>query len=114
MSIQRCPLSKSNTFDQNFMKLGHIVKYQDVFKFDNAGLTLPFAIVAICYKNDRVATDFFHWQKVHFRQIISPFSPIMVQNLLTGDLGKHVCPEASSIMRALSGARYTDVWLYTL
>ena len=22
---RRCPLSKSNTFDQNFMKLGHIV-----------------------------------------------------------------------------------------
>ena len=57
-----------------------------------AGLTLPFAIVAICYKKGRVATDLFHWQKVHFRQIISPFSPIMVQNLLTGDLCKHVYP----------------------
>ena len=51
-----------------------------------SGLTLPFAIVAICYKNDRVATDLFHWRKVHFRQIKSPFLPIMVQNLLTGDL----------------------------
>ena len=31
-----CPLSKVNIFDQNFMKLGHIVKYQDIFfKFDN-------------------------------------------------------------------------------
>ena len=50
------------------------------------GLTLPFAIVAICYKNDRVATDLFHWRKVHFRQIKSPFSPIMVQKLLTSDL----------------------------
>ena len=31
-----CPLSKSNIFYQNFMKLGHIVKYRDVFfKFDN-------------------------------------------------------------------------------
>ena len=34
--FKRCPLSKSNSFDQNFMKLGHIVKYHDViFKFDN-------------------------------------------------------------------------------
>ena len=24
-SVQRRPLTKSNTFDQNFMKLGHIV-----------------------------------------------------------------------------------------
>ena len=30
------PLSKSNIFDQNFMKLGHIVEYHDVFfKYDN-------------------------------------------------------------------------------
>ena len=41
-SVQRRLLSKSNTFDQNFMidqnfmKLGHIVYYHDVFfKFDN-------------------------------------------------------------------------------
>ena len=34
--LKRCPLSKSNTFGQIFMKLGHIVKYHDVFfKFDN-------------------------------------------------------------------------------
>ena len=31
-----CPLSKSNSFDQNFMKLCHIFQYHDVFfKFDN-------------------------------------------------------------------------------
>ena len=30
-SVQRRPLSQSNTFDQNFMKLGHIVEYHDVF-----------------------------------------------------------------------------------
>ena len=29
--FKRCPLSKSNIFYQNFMKLGHIVKYRDVF-----------------------------------------------------------------------------------
>ena len=34
--FKRCPLSKVNSFDQNFMKLGHIVKYHAVFfKFDN-------------------------------------------------------------------------------
>ena len=33
---QRRPLSEWNTFDKNFMKLGHIVEYYDVFfKFDN-------------------------------------------------------------------------------
>ena len=39
MKIHRfkwCPHSKSNIFDQNFMKLCHIVEYHDVFiKFDN-------------------------------------------------------------------------------
>ena len=34
--LNRCPLSTSSSFDQNLMKLGHIVKYNDVFfKFDN-------------------------------------------------------------------------------
>ena len=34
--FKRCLLSKSNIFEQNFMKLYHIVKYHDVFfKFDN-------------------------------------------------------------------------------
>ena len=34
--LKGCLLSKSNTFDQNFMKLGHIVLYHDVFfKLDN-------------------------------------------------------------------------------
>ena len=63
----------------------------DVMNDISTGLTLPFAIVAICYKNDRVATDLFHWRKVHFRQIKSPFLPLMVQNLLTGDLYVNTC-----------------------
>ena len=34
--LKPCPLSKSNIFYQNFMKLGHIVEYHGVFfKFDN-------------------------------------------------------------------------------
>ena len=47
---KRRPLSKSNTFDQYFMKLGHIVKYHDAFsKFDN-GLyrTMLSVVMALC------------------------------------------------------------------
>ena len=44
-----------------------------------------------CYKNDRVATDLFHWRKVHFHQTKSPFLPIMVQNLLTDNLYVNTC-----------------------
>ena len=32
---QQCPLSKLNSFNQHFMKLGYIVKYHNLFfKFD--------------------------------------------------------------------------------
>ena len=43
-------LSKSNTFDQNFMKLGHIVEYHEVFfKFDKGPYrTMLSAIMALC------------------------------------------------------------------
>ena len=49
-SVQGHPLSKSNTFDQNFMKLGHIVKYHDVFfKFNNGPYcTMPSVVMALC------------------------------------------------------------------
>ena len=48
--LKQCPLSKSNTFDQNFMKLGHIVKYHDVFfKFDNGPYrTMLSVAMAVC------------------------------------------------------------------
>ena len=47
----RRPLSKSNTFDQNFMKLGHIVYYHDVFfKFDNGPYGTMLSVVrALCF-----------------------------------------------------------------
>ena len=50
MSVQRCPLSKSNTYDQNFMKLGHIHKYHDVFfKFNNGPYrTMLSVVMALC------------------------------------------------------------------
>ena len=45
-----CLLSKSNTFDHNFIKLGHIVKYHDVFfKFDNGPYsTMLSAVMGLC------------------------------------------------------------------
>ena len=47
---QRRPLPKSNTFDQNFMKLGHTVVYHDVFfKFDNGPYRTRLSVVmALC------------------------------------------------------------------
>ena len=41
---------KSNTFDQICMKLGHIVKYHDVFfKFDNGSYRIMLSVViALC------------------------------------------------------------------
>ena len=48
--FKRCPLSMSNIFYQNFMKLGHIVKYSVVFfKFDNGQYrTILSAVMALC------------------------------------------------------------------
>ena len=44
--FKRCPLTKLNIFYQNFMKLGHIVKYHDVFfKFDNGPYPTRFSVV---------------------------------------------------------------------
>ena len=50
-SHQRRLLSKSNSFDQNFMKLGHIVKYHYVFvKFDNVLYrTMPSGVTPFCF-----------------------------------------------------------------
>ena len=40
---------KSNSFDQNFMKLGHIVKYHDVFFFDNGPYcTMLSGVMTLC------------------------------------------------------------------
>ena len=51
--LKRCPLSKSNTFDQNIMHFGHIVKYHDVFfKFDNGPYrTMHLVVMALFYEN---------------------------------------------------------------
>ena len=48
--LKRHPPSKLNNFDQNFMKLNHFVKFQEVFfKFDNGRYrTMLSAVMAIC------------------------------------------------------------------
>ena len=41
-------LSKSNTFDQNFIKLSHIVKYHKVFfNFDNGPYRIRLSVVML-------------------------------------------------------------------
>ena len=56
---RRRPLSKSNIFDQNFMKLGHIVKYHNVFfKFDNGPYrTRLLEVLALCLLKFTVWND---------------------------------------------------------
>ena len=48
--LKRRLLSKSNIFYQNFMKLGNIVKYHNVFfKFDNGPYRIMLSVVmALC------------------------------------------------------------------
>ena len=48
--FKRRPLSNSNIFDQNFMKLGHIVKYHGTFfKFDNGPYRTRLSrVMALC------------------------------------------------------------------
>ena len=41
--------------------------YNSFVKLSLAGLTLPLAIVAICYQKYRVATNISHWLKVNSR-----------------------------------------------
>ena len=57
--LKQCPLSKSNIFDQNFMKLDHIVKYHDVFfKFDNGPYrTMLSAVMTLCLLKFAVLND---------------------------------------------------------
>ena len=42
-------LSKINIFDYNSMKLSHIIKYQNVFKFQNGPYRImPSGVIALC------------------------------------------------------------------
>ena len=57
--LKRRPLYKSNTSDQNFMKLGHSVKYHNIFfKFDNGPYpTMLSAVIALCLWKFTVLND---------------------------------------------------------
>ena len=49
LSVETSLLSKMNSFDYNSMKLGHIVKYHNVFKFQNGPYRImPSGVIAIC------------------------------------------------------------------
>ena len=42
-------LSNMNSFDYNSMKLGHIIKYHNVFKFQNGPYRImPSGVIALC------------------------------------------------------------------
>ena len=42
-------LSKMNNFDYKSMKLGHIIKYHNVFKFQNGPYhIMPSGVIALC------------------------------------------------------------------
>ena len=57
--FQRCQHSNSNIFYRNFMKLGHIVKYHNVFsKFDNGPYRIMLSVVmALCLWKFTVLND---------------------------------------------------------
>ena len=47
--LKRCLLSNMNSFDYNSMKLGHIIKYHNVFKFQNGPYRImPSGVIALC------------------------------------------------------------------
>ena len=47
--FKQCPLSNSNIFYKNFMKLGRIIKYHDVFKFQIGQYRImPSGVIALC------------------------------------------------------------------
>ena len=56
--LKQSSLSKSNSFDQNYMKLGHIVKYHEIFfKFDNCLYrTMLSGAMALFYENSPFET----------------------------------------------------------
>ena len=46
--LKQHQLSKSNTSDQNFIKLGHIIMYHNVFKFQNGPYhIMPSGVIAL-------------------------------------------------------------------
>ena len=47
--LKRRLLSNMNSFDYNSMKLGHIINYHNVFKFQNGPYRImPSGVIALC------------------------------------------------------------------
>ena len=47
--LKQCLLSNMNSFDCNSMKLGHIIKYHNVLKFQNGpDRIMPSGVIALC------------------------------------------------------------------
>ena len=47
--LKRHLLSKMNVFEYESMKLGHIIKYHNGFKFQNSpGRIMPSGVIALC------------------------------------------------------------------
>ena len=69
---RRCPLSNSNICYQNFMKLGHIVKYHDVFfKFDNGPYQTRLSrVMALCLWKFTIWNDVRSLSRIFFTWIL--------------------------------------------
>ena len=68
----RRPLSNSNIFHQIFMKLGHIVKYHDVFfKFDNSLYRTRLSrVMALCLWKFTIWNDVHSLTRIFFIRIL--------------------------------------------
>ena len=77
--FKRYPLSKLNIFCQNYMKLGHIVKYHDVFfKFDNGPYrTMLSAVMALCLLKFAVLNNVRSLKSNSFEQNFMKFCHIV-------------------------------------
>ena len=54
-SVETTFVSKMNSFDYNSMKLGHIIKYHNVFKFQNGPYRImPSGVIALFNDNSLI------------------------------------------------------------
>ena len=92
---QQRPLSNLNIFHQNFMTLGHIVKYHDVFfKFDNGPFCTRLSrVMALCLWNFTVLNDVGSLTRTFFIRIlwnlVTLFSTMMSSSSL---IMVHIAP----------------------
>ena len=76
--FKRCQLSNSNIFDQNFMKLGHIVKYHAVFfKFNNGPYpTMLSVVMALCLWKFTILNDVRSLSRIFFIRILWKYGDV--------------------------------------